>query len=584
MRASKFKVEEWASFFLIFEMHENVIQMTAQKVRAAETDRRLPARLMLILAGVLLPVLLLVAAEIILRICGFGVSAAATRPCTDRGIPAYCDDPYFTTPFFPPGMLRTPRPYAIHAKKPAGTYRIFVLGESAAWGDPDPTYGFARYLEVMLRQKFPQENFEIINISITAVNSHVLLPLARDVAQYQPDLFIIYAGNNEVVGPFGPGTVLTPTGSSVRSVRARIFINSTRLSQLVQRLVHREKKPEWRGMEMFLERQVRADSPQMKPVYGNFQANMRDIVAVARGAGAQVLVSTVGTNLKDCAPFASQHREGIRQDELRSFDDLVQRGAARESAGSHAEALQLFLAAEKIDPQYAELQFRIGQSLWVLGDFDGAKERFVQAQDLDTLRFRADSKINEIIRGLPGTDAGVGVVDAAAVFAGESGHGVPGGELFYEHVHMNPRGNYVLARALFQQIAGRLPAEMQRGAASGDVLSEEECERRLAFTAYDRARVAGLIVSKLQRPPFTNQLNHAEELQRAQGEAQASVDYQEMVAEYQWAIAQNPQDRLLHLNFGFLLHRYDPVASDQELRAALPYDNAPVLCNWRKFN
>jgi hypothetical protein len=34
---------------------------------------------------------------------------------------------------------------------------------------------------------------------------------------------------------------------------------------------------------------------------------------------------------------------------------------------------------------------------------------------------------------------------------------------------------------------------------------------------------------------------------------------------------------------GFLLHRYDPPAADQELRLALPYDNAPVLCNWRKF-
>jgi hypothetical protein len=47
---------------------------------------------------------------------------------------------------------------------------------------------------------------------------------------------------------------------------------------------------------------------------------------------------------------------------------------------------------------------------------------------------------------------------------------------------------------------------------------------------------------------------------------------------------QNPQDRLLHLNYGLFLHRYKPAASEQELRAALPCDNAPVLCNWRKFN
>jgi len=565
-------------------LDENELQTTAQQAPASEAGRRLRLRLMLIATGVLIPAILLVATEIILRICGFGFPVTATRPCTDRGIPAYCDDQFFTTAFFPPGMLRAPRPYAIHAKKPAGTYRIFILGESAAWGDPDPTYGFSRYLEVMLREKFPQANFEIINTSITATNSHVLLPLAKDVAQYHPDLFIIYAGNNEVVGPFGPGTVLTPATSNLRSIRARILINSTRLGQLLGTLAHRRQKREWRGMEMFLERQVRANSPQMGPVYENFAVNMRDIIAVARRSGARVLISTVGTNLKDCAPFASLHREGIRPDELRSWDDLVRRGAILENAGSRAEALKLYLAAADIDPQYAELQFRIARCLWALSDFAQAKERFVRAQDLDTLRFRADSRINEIIRGLAGADPGVRVVDAATVFAAESEHEIPGGELFYEHVHMNPRGNYLLARALFPQVASILPPEVQGSAVSADVISQEDCDRLLAFTAYDRARVAALVLHKLERPPFTNQLNHSEEFLRVKKEAQASVDYREIVAEYQWAIMQNPQDRLLHLNFGFLLHDYEPAAAEKELRAALPYDNAPVLCNWRKFN
>lgn len=559
-----------------------------QLVEAVPQLRRSPWRrgIAIAVTAILLPVLLIVAAEGLLRLFGVGTPSTVTRPCTDHGQPANCDNQFFAATFFPPGMFRTPRPYMIPTSKPAGTYRIFVMGESVAWGDPDPTYGFARYLEVMLRERFPQVKFEVINTSITAINSHALLPMTRELAQYQPDLFVIYTGSTEVVGPFGPGTVFTPLDLSLPAIRARIFFNSTRLGQLVEKAGGAGQKDgqEWRGMEMFQDLQVRADSPQMKPVYENFRVNMRDIIAVARRAGAQVVISTIGTNLKDCAPFASQHREGIRPDELRSWDDLVQRGAALENAGTQAEALKRYLAAAEIDPQYAELQFRIARCLWALGDFAGAKERFVRAQALDTLRFRADSKINEIIRALPGTDPGVGVVDAAAVFAGESEHGIPGSELFYEHVHMNPRGNYLLARALFEQVAERLPPGLRQSATGANVLSEEDCERRLAFTAYDRARVAGLIVSKLERPPFTNQLNHEEELQRAKSEAQASVDYEEMKSEYQWAIAQNPQDRLLHLNFGFFLYRYEPAAADQELRAALPYDNAPVLCNWRKFN
>jgi len=542
--------------------------------------------LLIAVTAVVIPVLVLVIAEAVLRVCGVGTPSGVARPCTDHGQPAYCDNRYFAAPFFPAGMLREPRPFAFPAKKAPGTYRIFVLGESVAWGDPDPTYGFARYLEMMLRERFPRTNFEVINTSITAINSHALLPMVDDLLQYQPDLFVIYTGSTEVVGPFGPGTVFTQWDLSLPAIRARIFLNSTRLGQLVGKLAGGSKTntTEWRGMEMFLDRQVRADSPAMRPVYANFAANLRDLAAVAHRAGAHVLISTVATNLKDCAPFASFHRANLRPDELRSWDELVQRGAALESAGSQAEALKLYLAAAEIDPQYAELQFRIARSLWALGDFAGAKERFVRAQDLYTLRFRADSKINEVIRSLAG-DPNVSVVDAAAVFASESPHGVPGDELFYEHLHPNPRGNYLLASAMFRQLAGMLPPELRSGAVSADVVPEEQCDRLLAFTRYDRARVAGLILNKLERAPFTNQLNHSEQIQRLKGEAEGiTVEYREIVAEYQWAISQNPQDRLLHLNYGLLLHRYDPAAADSELRLALPYDNAPVLCNWRNLN
>jgi hypothetical protein len=143
----------------------------------------------------------------------------------------------------------------------------------------------------------------------------------------------------------------------------------------------------------------------------------------------------------------------------------------------------LYLSATGIDPQHAELQFRIARCLWALGDFAGAKDRFVRAQDLDTLRFRADSRLNEVIRGL----SGVGIVDGAAVLAAESEHDVPGSELFYEHARMNPRGTYLLARAYIRQLDRMLPAELRRGAVSADIASEEECERLLAFTPYDRS-------------------------------------------------------------------------------------------------
>lgn len=531
--------------------------------------------------AVLVPASLLGITEVVLRVSGVGFPTEVTRLCTVRGRPAFCDNLFFAATYFPPHMIRTPIPYAIPAEKPNGTFRIFILGESAAYGDPAPSYGFGRYLEVMLRERFPKERFEVVNTSITAINSHALLPIAREMAPRQPDLFIIYAGNNEVVGPFGPGTVLTSSALRLRAIRANIFIRSTRLGQLLTRVVSKQEKGprEWRGMEMFLGKQVPADSALMSRVYENFASNLSDMISATRGSGARVLLSTIGTNLKDCAPFASLHRDGLGQDALRSWTELVQQGQTLQAAGSYAEALQRYLSAADIDSQYAELHFRIARCLWILGDYPAAKEHFVRAQDLDTLRFRADTRINDIIRSVAGkSGSSVGLVDAAAIYAEHSPHGISGSEFFYEHVHMNPEGNYLLARALFPQIVNALPPEVRSSAGNVDLLSQAECDRLLALTRYDRARLAADMLARLQKPPFTNQLNHYEQILNLEIQARAPIDsYEDTAAQYEAALAKNPDDRLLHLTYGLFLNGRDRTAALEHFRRSRAYDDVPFV-------
>ena len=238
-----------------------------------------------IATAILLPVLLLGLIEGGLRLFGVGFPTTLTIPCAVQGRPAACYNLFFPAPFFPPGMIKTPQAYAIPAEKPKGTYRIFVLGESAAMGDPDPAYAFSRYLEVMLLQRYPAMKFEVVNTGSVAINSHVLLPIAKGLAKEQPDLFIIYSGNNEVVGPYGPGTALTSGGMSMPVIRAGIFVRSSRIGQLLTKLG--TQKREWGGMEMFLDKQIPASSPLMKDTYANFEQNLRETVEVARKSGAQ---------------------------------------------------------------------------------------------------------------------------------------------------------------------------------------------------------------------------------------------------------------------------------------------------------
>ncbi len=72
--------------------------------------------------------------------------------------------------------------------------------------------------------------------------------------------------------------------------------------------------------------------------------------------------------------------------------------------------------------------FRWGQCALALGQDAEAARQFALACDQDTLRFRADSRINEIIRHAASNREreGVQLVDAEAAMARQSPHGSAG--------------------------------------------------------------------------------------------------------------------------------------------------------------
>src|SRR5437764_11493454 len=95
----------------------------------------------------LLPFFFLLATETILRLAGVGYPTAFFLKQKAEGKTVLADNPKFGWRFFPLEAARTPHPLSILAEKPPGGVRIFVLGESAAMGDPEPSYGFGRQLE-----------------------------------------------------------------------------------------------------------------------------------------------------------------------------------------------------------------------------------------------------------------------------------------------------------------------------------------------------------------------------------------------------------------------------------------------------
>jgi len=507
--------------------------------------------------ALLVPLAGLALLELMLRAVGFGHPTTFFLKSAFNGRPVFIENQQFSRRYFPPGLERTPQPALFTAEKPPDTVRIFVLGESAAMGDPEPAFGFPRILEVLLREAMPGKRVEVINAAVTAINSHVLRETAKDCAGRQGDYWIVYMGNNEVVGPFGAGTVFGDQVPGLGFIRANLWLKTTRLGQLLDALRYRLARQSgapstWEGMEMFLNQQVTRDDPRMAKVYSHFEANLRDILQLGVKSGAKVIVSTVAVNLKDCAPFASQHRRDLDATKRAEWERLVQAGAAFEQAGNYPSAITNYQQASRLDPQHAELAFRLGRTLAAASDAVGARVFHDLACDYDALRFRADTKLNQIIRGVATNSGAAQFVDMEKLVARRSLMELPGEEFFYEHVHFNFAGNYLVARAFAEQILGT-------NTVAAPPLAEDECARRLAFTDFNRYRVLDEVRQRLQQPPFNIQLDHAAREQRLKQQLDKlnRASFSNAVHIYEQAIARSPEDWVLRENFATLLQDFN---------------------------
>jgi tetratricopeptide (TPR) repeat protein len=480
--------------------------------------------------------------------------------------------------FFPPGLVRGSRPFSMTAIKPPNTLRVFVLGESAAMGDPDFKFGLPRMLEALLGERFPQRRIEVINTSVVAINSHVILPIARDCARQQADLWVIYMGNNEIIGPFGSASVFGARAPALFLVRAGLWAKTTRLGQLLDAGLylarHRDGAlAEWGGMEMMAGQKVPYDAPATKRVYSHFEQNLHDVLEIADRAGVPVILCTVATNLKDCGPFASLHRAGLISTQLSDWQAAYNAGVTAETAGDITNATEAYERAARIDDNFAELAFHRGECARLLGEDSQALQFFQQARDRDALQFRADQRVNEIIRRTAAAfgNPRVKLVDAEKLLSDNSPHRLTGAEFFYEHVHLTPEGNYLLAHALAEQAARIFSLEP-----AGEWLSQPECFRWLGLTDWNRYDGLQVILDRIQSAPFTGQCDHARQVENIDqqlaryrlGTKPAQV--RQEVAQVSQMAARRPEDADLRWTLAALLESAgDTAAAGEQWRTLI---------------
>ena len=521
-----------------------------------------------VLAAVGMPLLLLGGMELALRTVGYGYSTKYFRLSEDGKW--YNPNADFGKTFFPSWFTDYPQPinFSFPAQKDEKTFRIFVQGASAAQGYPAPAFSFAHALQVMLQKQIPDVKFEVVNTGVVAINSHVVLPIAKECSQHEPDATVVYLGNNEVVGPYGAGTVLKGFSPNMGMIRAGIWSKSTRLGQLLSSFGEKKQENQrWGGMSMFKGNHVTADDARLDGVYKHFEANLQSICAVNGSGGVPVLLCTVAVNLRESAPFASEHGGDLSGSALKKWKTAYDQAIALQSNDDFDGAISRLEEAASLDEKFADLQFRLGQCHLEEGNASKAQEHFKLARKYDALRFRADEKINNTIRSVAEQESksGVTLVDIEQAFASDSRSAdqLPGNELFYEHVHMNIAGNHLIATELYKTllplVEKKFPQSVSENAKMPPTL--DECKQLLAVTKRAEYLLMKELGELMKKPPFTDQLDAIDvasklrtEINRLNEEQRIETPADEEAA-YRLALEHSPDDIDIRFEHAVLQNR-----------------------------
>jgi tetratricopeptide (TPR) repeat protein len=491
------------------------------------TRRRRAQRLVLgVVLRVAVPVLLICALEGWLRRVGYGRSTEFFIPDAIPGF--YRTNPVFTAPFIPASFGVQPLSFRIRRDKEPNTVRVFVLGESAAQGVPAPGFGIAPQLRAQLEARYPARAFEVFNLAIPSINSHVVYRIVSQVAPFRPDLLVIYMGNNEVVGPYGPGCAYLSSNPPLWFIRASVWVRGTRTGQLLTALLGKVAIPklrprDWSGMDTFSGNPVRGDDPRLGAVYRNFAGNLRDILDAAGRAGIKTVLATVVTNVRDSAPFISRHRAGLSPADASSWADAYEAGSVALYLGDARSAVVGFGEALRVDPEFAEIHFQLARLADAVGASGIARRRYFDALHWDAMHFRPDRRVNAAIRQAAVEAAGsVLLVDAARELGSEPDSAAPlaGHEILLDHVHFNWEGNFRMAQLLAAACARQL---FGQGAPAAGGLDSAGCAAALGYTASARLKMLQATVQETVRPPFADQSTFTEDQARLGKDIDAAI-------------------------------------------------------------
>ena len=310
------------------------------------------------------------------------------------------------------------------------------MGGSTTFGRPYAnTTSFCGWLQELLPQVDAANRWQVLNAGGVSYASYRITRVMEELAQYQPDLFIVYTGQNEFLER---RTYANLFDQSEVQLATTSLLSRTRIWSLLRTAANRESQstsdapgdnvPSNIGLSNIgpsdiLPAEVNErlnytvgpadyhrDDQWRAKVLQHFQLNLKRMAQIARDAGAQIVFVVPASNEKDCSPFKSE--------------------------------------ADASGQRHAGDRFDRGQELFEAGEWRSARTMFQEAIDQDICPLRAPSDFVAAIRqAAKANDATL--VDFDQLLRDqcerENGHRMLGDEFFLDHVHPTIQAHLDLA-------------------------------------------------------------------------------------------------------------------------------------------
>lgn len=416
-KQKKFIEKNWKKystekFVKEFNLDKSEVEEYLTKLKEAHK----PAPKIFYVILILIPILFFILLEVGLRLFNYGYNLDQWVEVTPTSLalnPEIGKRYFYTTQTIPESIQDI-----FDKEKSPNSFRVFVLGGSSAAGYPYmPLGSFSRYIRQRLEHTYPKTKIEVINISLTAVNSFTIRDFIPGVIEQKPDLVIIYVGHNEYYGALGVGS-MESLGKSRSFINIVLYLNKYKITQLVRDFISwfstqiasdTESKTGTLMARMAMDQEIILNSEIYEVGIEQFDGNISECLEMLSKANVNVLMGTLVSNLRDQPPFISKSARGL--------------------------------------PPANEVFSKAKNSL-NNGLIEEADSLFRYAKDLDLLRFRAPEKINKIISSFVGR-YNIPVVNLDSVFSKSDPVGIIGDNLMTDHLHPTLEGYLLMGKSFY---------------------------------------------------------------------------------------------------------------------------------------